>query len=86
MVVSIRDIGNITFRTLAFQIPASNIALEFDINMDNGFTVNNIIYSESGKNNKVRGCSLTPRAYSSRSILPSIALDSRDKSYHDKVQ
>ena len=81
----IRDIENITFHTLAFQIPASNMASEFNININDGSTVANIIYSESSKNDKMRGCSLTPRVYSSRFISPLIALDSGDKSYYDKL-
>ena len=88
MVAPFRDIGNITFYTSAFQISTLNIASEFDIDMDmnNGSIVNNIIYGESGEYDKVRGHSLTPRVYSSRSISSSIVSNSGNKSYHDKVQ
>ena len=62
------------------------MALKCDIDMADCSMVNNIIYGESSKNDKVRSCSPTPRVHGSRSILLSIALDSRDESYHDKVQ
>ena len=88
MVVPFRDIGNITFHTSAFQIPALNMASEFDIDMDmnDSSIVNNIIYGERSKHDKVRGRSLTPKVYGSRSISPLIVSDSGNKSYHDKVQ
>ena len=60
--------------------------MEFNIDIDDSSTVNNIIYGESSKNDKVRGHSLTSKAYSSRSILSLIVLNSKDKSYYDKVQ
>jgi len=88
MVAPFRDIENITFHTSAFQISALNIASEFDIDIDmnDGSIVNNIIHGESGEHNKVRGCSLTPRVYGSRSISPLIVSDSGNESYYDKVQ
>ena len=81
MVASIRDIGNIAFCTSAFQTSASNIASEFNIDMADGSTVNNIIYSDGGENDKMRGRPLTPSVNKSRSISPSIESDSGDESY-----
>ena len=62
------------------------MALEFNIDMADSSTVNNIIYGNNNRTEKVRGCSLTPNKTRSRSISPSIESDSRDKSYPDKVQ
>ena len=62
------------------------MASEFNVDIDNSSTVTNIIYGKSSRNDKVRGHSLTPRAYGSRSISPLIMSDSGDESYHDKVQ
>ena len=57
------------------------MASEFDINIADGFTVSNIIYSDNSKNDKMRGHSLTPSINKTRSITPSIELDSEDESY-----
>ena len=86
MVVLIRNIGNITFHTSALQTSALNMALDFDFDMADNFTVNNIIYSNSGEEDKTRGHSLTSSTIRARSTSPSIESDSGDESHQDKVQ
>ena len=86
MVASIRDTRNITFHISTLQTTASNIALEFDIDMADGFIVNNIIFGDSGRREQVRGHSLTSSNSRNRSITSLIELDSGNKFYYDKVQ
>ena len=85
MVVPNRDTRNITFHTSTFQTIATNMALELDIDMANEFSVNNIIFGNSGEGEQVRGYSLTFSNTRNRSNIPLIKLDSGDKSYYDKV-
>ena len=86
MVAPIRDTGNITFHTSTLQTIVSNIALEFDIDMANGFFVDNIIFGNSSRGEQMRDHSLTSSNTRNRSNMPLIELDSRAESYHDKVQ
>jgi len=81
-----RDTGNITFHTSTFQTIAKNMALELNINMANGFHINNIIFSNSSGGEQVRGHSLTSSNTRNRFNTPSIEPDSGDKFYYDKVQ
>ena len=85
MVVPFRDTGNITFYILTLQTTTSNIALEFDIDMAGRSTVNNIIFSDSGRKKQVRDHSLTSSNSRNRSITPLIEPDFGNESYYDKV-
>ena len=84
MVVPIRDIGNISFHSLAFTTSASNMALVFNINMANDSIIGNIIYNDSDKKDKIRGCSSVFNTHSSRSSL--VFLDKSTEEYATKVQ
>ena len=86
MVAPIRDTGNITFHTSTFQTTASNMALEFDIDMANGVSLDNIIFGNSSSEKQVRGHFLTSSNTRNRSNIPLIKPDSGDESYYDKVQ
>ena len=84
MVASIRDIGNISFHSLAFTTSTSNMASVFNINMANDSVIGNIIYNNSNKKDKMRGCSSISSIYSSRSL--SVFLDKSTEEYAMKVQ
>ena len=86
MVAPNRDTGNITFYTSTFQTIAKNMASKLDINMANGFHVNNIIFGNNSRGKQVRGCLFTFSNIRNRFNIPSIELDSGDEFYHDKVQ
>ena len=86
MVAPNRDTRNITFHTSTFQTIASNMASEFDIDMADGFSVDNIIFGNSSGEEQVRGHLLTSSDIRNRSNMPSIEPDFGDESYHDKVK
>jgi len=86
MVVPIRDTRNKFFSTLASNIYNSNIALVFNnVDMADDCVVSNIIFNNSNRNDKVRGCTLTPSAVSSRSVLSSSS-NKNKKLYLDCMQ
>jgi len=82
MVVSIRELGNITLSTTTICSTTNNIALTQDINMvvdplDNLFDIGNNF-------DEVRGCSLVLSTHRPRSS--SISLRKCDKEYHIHVK
>ena len=62
------------------------MALEFNIDMTNRFSVDNIIFGNSSGGEQVRGHSLTFSNTRNRSNMSLIELDSGDEFYHDKIQ
>ena len=86
MVVPIRDIRNKLSSTSAFNNYGSNIASDIDDDdMVVNNVVNNIIFNSSNRNNKMRGCTLTPSATSSYSVLCSFSNKSEEL-YTDQMQ
>ena len=86
MVVPIRDTRNKFFSTLASNIYNSNMALVFNnVDMADDCVVSNIIFNNSNRNDKVRGCTFTPSAVSSRSVSSSSSNKSKEL-YSDCIQ
>ena len=83
MVVPIRDIRNISFYSSAFTTSASNMTSVFNIDMADNSIVNNIIYNNSNKKDKMRGCSSVSSIHSSRSLL--VFSDKSTEEYTIKV-
>ena len=83
MVVPIRDIRNILFYSSAFTTSASNMTSVFNIDMADNSIVNNIIYNNSNKKDKMRGCSSVSSIHSSRSLL--VFSDKSTEEYTIKV-
>ena len=84
MVAPIRDIGNILFHSSAFTTSTSNMASVFDIDKADDSVIGNIIYNDSNKKDKVRGCSSISSMHSSRSLL--VFSDKSTEEYVMKVQ
>jgi len=84
MGVLIRDTRNILFHSSALTTSASNMALGFNIDMADDSVIADIIYNNSNKKDKVRGCSFTSSTHSSRSL--SSSSDKSTEKYVAKVQ
>jgi len=79
MVVPIKDTRNKFFSTSASNIYNLNIALVLNnIDMADDYVVSNIIFNNSNRNDKIRGCTLAPSTVSSRSILSSSSNKSKE--------
>ena len=84
MVVSIRNIGNISLSTIAFHTIVSNIASINNIDMVVNLFIDDLIYSNCNNRDKVRGHTLASSIYSSRTL--SMFLSKSNEEYLTRVQ